>query len=56
MERLWSYKELKEVRILQDKPSEMIARHLNQTFHDGQEARDKQSVDKVKRNLHILFK
>ena len=56
MEKLWSYKELKEVRLNVEKPSEDIARHLNQVFHKGEAARNQVSVEKVKRTLNVLFR
>lgn len=56
MEALWSYKEIKEVRLHHDKPSELVAQHLNTMFHNGETVRDKAMVDKVKKNSHVLFK
>jgi hypothetical protein len=56
MERLWSYKELKEIRLKVDLPSEYVAEHLNRVFHEGAAVRDKSGVERVKRNLHVLFR
>ncbi len=55
MERDWTYRELKEIRLLMDESPEVVAQHLNHKFHEGLDVRGKSCVLKARKTIHVLF-